>query len=73
MKRVVIIPTYNEIDNIQAMIDKVMSLEQKYHLLIVEDNSPDGTAQVVKDNQTQYPDRLFILERARKEGIGPAL
>ncbi len=72
VKRLVIIPTYNEIENIQAMIDKVISLSGDFHLLIVEDGSPDGTAAVVKENMPKYPDRLFILEREAKNGIGPA-
>ncbi|MFR9649740.1 MAG: polyprenol monophosphomannose synthase [Rikenellaceae bacterium] len=72
MKRLVIIPTYNEIENIQPMIDKVMSMEGDFHLLVVEDGSPDGTAGIVKVNQQQFPDRLFMLEREGKQGIGPA-
>ena len=68
----VIIPTYNEIENIEAMIHKVMSLDKKIDLLIVDDNSPDGTANVVLNMQNQYPDQLHILQRAGKSGLGPA-
>ncbi len=72
MKRLVIIPTYNEIDNVEAMVNKVLSLEGELHLLIVEDNSPDGTGAKVKELMVNAAERLFILERAGKEGIGPA-
>lgn len=68
----VIIPTYNEKDNIESIIHAVMSLETPYHLLIVEDNSPDGTADIVKNLMRQYPDRLFIEERKGKLGLGTA-
>jgi dolichol-phosphate mannosyltransferase len=68
----VIIPTYNEIENIEAMIHKVMSLDKKIDLLIVDDNSPDGTANVVLNMQNQYPDQLHILQRAGKSGLGTA-
>ncbi len=68
----VIIPTYNEIENIQRMIDTVMALPKAIDLLIVDDNSPDGTAGVVKSNQSRYADRLHILERKGKNGLGTA-
>jgi len=68
----VIIPTYNEIENIEAMIHKVMSLDKKIDLLIVDDNSPDGTANVVLTMQNQYPDQLHILQRKDKNGLGTA-
>ncbi len=68
----VIIPTYNEIENIQRMIDTVMALPKAIDLLIVDDNSPDGTAGVVKSNQSKYSDRLHILERQGKNGLGTA-
>jgi dolichol-phosphate mannosyltransferase len=68
----VIIPTYNEIENIEAMIHKVMSLDKKIDLLIVDDNSPDGTANVVLNMQNQYPDQLHILQRKDKNGLGTA-
>lgn len=71
MKSVVIIPTFNEIENIQRMLDTVMALEPAFHVLIVDDGSPDGTADVVKENQKSQ-DRLHILERSGKLGLGTA-
>jgi len=68
----VIIPTYNEKENIERMIRKVFSLPHNFHLLIVDDGSPDGTATIVKDLQNVYADQLFILERAGKQGLGTA-
>jgi len=72
MKKLVIIPTYNERENAAAMIAKVFSLEGAFDLLIVDDGSPDGTADVVRDLQTQYPERLFMIERSGKLGLGTA-
>ena len=73
MKKIVIIPTYNEIENIQAMIDKVFSLAEPFDMLVVDDGSPDGTAGVVRENMTvRYADRLFLLERRGKQGLGTA-
>ena len=72
MKRVVIIPTYNERENIAKMIDTVMGLEGHYDLLIVDDGSPDGTANIVREKQEAYPDRLFMIERSGKLGLGTA-
>ncbi|PPK96978.1 MULTISPECIES: polyprenol monophosphomannose synthase [Nonlabens] len=69
---VIIIPTYNEIDNIQLMIDAVLSQSDDLHLLIVDDNSPDGTGQVVKNNLANYSGRLFLEEREGKQGLGTA-
>lgn len=71
-KNLVIIPTYNEKENVEKMILKVFSLDTVFHILIVEDNSPDGTAEIVKELQTQFPDKLFMLERAGKLGLGTA-
>lgn len=68
----VIIPTYNEKENVEKMIHKVFSLPKDFHLLIVEDNSPDGTGEIVKKLMPQYADRLFILERKGKLGLGTA-
>lgn len=68
----VIIPTYNEKENIRKMIEKVFSLSKNFDLLIVEDNSPDGTGDIIKELMPQYPDRLFILERKGKLGLGTA-
>lgn len=69
---IVIIPTYNEIENIELMVRKVFSYEKEFHLLIVDDNSPDGTGAHVKKLQAEFPDRLFLLERAEKTGLGNA-
>lgn len=71
-KNLVIIPTYNERENAEKMIRKVLSLETPFHLLIVEDNSPDGTAAIVKKLMVEFPDRLHILERKGKLGLGTA-
>jgi dolichol-phosphate mannosyltransferase len=69
---IVIIPTYNERENIERMIHKVFSLPFEFHLLIIDDGSPDGTHQIVKDLQQTYPDKLFLVERAGKQGLGTA-
>lgn len=71
-KNLVIIPTYNEKENAEKMIRKVFSLETPFHLLIVEDNSPDGTADIVKNLQKEFPEQLHILERKGKLGLGTA-
>ena len=72
MKRVVIIPTYNERENIAKMIDTVMALEGGFDLLIVDDGSPDGTANIVREKQQTYADRLFMIKRSGKLGLGTA-
>lgn len=71
-ERLVIIPTYNEIENIEAIVRKVMSLTVPMHLLIVDDNSPDGTAETVKALQQEFPLQLFLLQRQEKAGLGTA-
>ncbi|MGB5821024.1 MAG: polyprenol monophosphomannose synthase [Saonia sp.] len=68
----VIIPTFNEIENIEAIIKAVFSLEKEFHVLIVDDNSPDGTASKVSELQKNYPDRLFLEVRKEKSGLGTA-
>lgn len=70
--KVVIIPTYNEKENIEAIIRKVFSLEGGYHILVIDDGSPDGTASIVKKLREEFPDRLFIIERNGKQGLGTA-
>ncbi len=72
MERLVIIPTYNEKENIENIIQVVLTLPIEFHILIVDDNSPDGTAEIVKRMQTQYPQQLFLLERSGKQGLGTA-
>lgn len=69
---VVIIPTYNEIENIQNIITVTMSLPDYFHVLVVDDNSPDGTAARVRILQQQFPNRLFLEVRKQKEGLGTA-
>ncbi|WP_299462597.1 polyprenol monophosphomannose synthase [uncultured Microscilla sp.] len=69
---IVVIPTYNEIENIEDIIRKVFSLPTAFDLLVIDDGSPDGTADAVKKLQTEYPDRLFIQERKGKLGLGTA-
>ena len=68
----VIVPTYNERENISALLHKVFSLEKDFHVLIVDDGSPDGTAELVKELQSSYPDRLHLLQRSGKLGLGTA-
>lgn len=73
MSRLVIIPTYNEKENVAAIIEAVMNLPIDFHVLIIDDGSPDGTANIVKDLMaTTYADRLFIVERSGKLGLGTA-
>lgn len=69
---VVLIPTYNEKENIEAIVRKTLSLEKDIHILIIDDNSPDGTADIVKEIIKDYPDRLYIEERKGKLGLGTA-
>ena len=71
-KKVVIIPTYNEKENIEAIIRKVFSIEGEYHILVIEDGSPDGTADIVRKLQEEFPHRLFMIERKGKLGLGTA-
>lgn len=69
---VVIIPTYNEIENIESIVRAVFSLHKTFHILIVDDNSPDKTADKVKQLQQEFPDKLFLEQRAKKAGLGTA-
>ncbi len=68
----IIIPTYNEKENIGRMLRTVMNLPHPFHVLIVDDNSKDGTAQIIKDIQREFTDRIYIEERAGKLGLGTA-
>lgn len=72
MKKLVIIPTYNEKENIQNIISAVFSLEQDFHILVVDDSSPDGTADIVKNLQKEYPNSLHLSIRKTKDGLGKA-
>lgn len=69
---IVIIPTYNEKENIGRIVKNVFSLQRNFHILVVDDNSPDGTAEIVKDLQKKFENRLFLLERREKSGLGTA-
>ncbi len=68
----VVIPTYNEIENIEKLLRNVFSLQREFHILVVDDNSPDGTAAKVNELMTDFPQRLFLLEREGKLGLGTA-
>ena len=70
--KVVIIPTYNEKENIEKIIRAVFALEGGYHILVIEDGSPDGTAGIVRGLQAEFPERLFMIERSGKLGLGTA-
>ena len=72
MSNLIIIPTYNEIENIENIIRKVFSLEEVFSILIIDDGSPDGTAKKVKELQKEFSDTLFIEERTGKLGLGTA-
>ena len=72
MRKLVIIPTYNECENVSAMIDKVLSLEETFDLLIIDDGSPDGTADIVRRRSPEFPGRLHLIERSGKLGLGTA-
>lgn len=71
-KNVIIIPTYNEAENVAAMIEAIYALPKPFHILIVDDGSPDGTANIVRSKQDEYPDQLFMIEREGKLGLGTA-
>lgn len=72
MSKLVIIPTYNEKENIERIVRKVLSLPGNYHILIVDDGSPDGTGAIVKRLQGEYAGKLHLMERAGKSGLGRA-
>ena len=69
---VIIIPTYNETENIEKMIRTLMALEHSFDILVVDDGSPDGTAAIVKRMQVEFPERVFLIERSGKLGLGTA-
>jgi dolichol-phosphate mannosyltransferase len=71
-ENLVIVPTYNEKENIEAIIRKVFSLSEAFHLLIVDDGSPDGTAAIIKSLQNEFPGQLYMQEREGKQGLGTA-
>ena len=72
MRKLVIIPTYNEKENVAAMIDKVLSLDGNYNLLFVDDGSPDGTADIIREKQKQCPESISLICRSGKLGLGTA-
>jgi dolichol-phosphate mannosyltransferase len=72
LEKIVIIPTYNESENIASILAHVFAMKNNFHVLVVDDSSPDGTAQIVKDLQLQFPGELFIEERKGKLGLGTA-
>ena len=72
MKRIVIIPTYNECENVARMTDKVMSLDGDFELLYVDDGSPDGTADIIREKQKGSPERINLICRSGKLGLGTA-
>ncbi|UZR93746.1 polyprenol monophosphomannose synthase [Chondrinema litorale] len=71
-KQIVIIPTYNEIENIEGIISEILSLYIDIHILIVDDGSPDGTADKVKEMQKQFDGLIYMIEREKKSGLGTA-
>ena len=72
MKNLVIIPTYNEVENAEKIVRAVFALPEGFEILIIDDGSPDGTANVIKNLQTEFPERLHLLERQGKQGLGTA-
>lgn len=71
-EKLVVIPTYNEKENIEKITRKVFSLEGEFHILVVDDGSPDGTADIVKTLQKEFPQRLHLIQRSGKQGLGTA-
>ncbi len=69
---IIIIPTYNEIENVVAMTRKVMSFDKEFHILYVDDNSPDGTAEKIETLQLEFPGKIFLERRPGKMGLGTA-
>ncbi len=71
-QRLIIIPTYNEIENIERIVRSIFSQGRGFHILVVDDSSPDGTAEKTRELQKEFPDSLFLEVRKKKEGIGKA-
>ena len=71
-KNIVVIPTYNEKENIRAILDEVLSLDPPFDVLVVDDGSPDGTSDLVKETMKKHSDRIFLIEREGKLGLGTA-
>jgi len=72
LEKIVIIPTYNERENILSITEAVFSLQRGYHVLVIDDNSPDGTAALVEEQMSKYPEQLFLIHRSGKLGLGTA-
>ena len=72
MDKLVIIPTYNEKENIEAILHAIYNLQQNFHMLVIDDGSPDGTADIVRSLQPQFNDTVFLEERKGKQGLGTA-
>jgi dolichol-phosphate mannosyltransferase len=72
LEKIVIIPTYNERENISLIVNAIFKLGQSFHVLVIDDGSPDGTAGIVKELQAAYPGQLFLEERTGKLGLGTA-
>ncbi len=72
MEKIVIIPTYNEKENITIILEAIFQLDQDFHVLVIDDSSPDGTARIVRDLQSRHDGRLFLEERQGKQGLGTA-
>lgn len=71
-KALVVVPTYNEIENIERLLRRIFSLQRDFHVLVVDDSSPDGTASCVENNFNTYPGKLFLVQRKEKTGLGTA-
>ena len=71
-KSLIIIPTYNEAENIKDVINKILSLQNNNFILVVDDNSPDGTSNIVRNLKKNYDDKLFLITREKKDGLGSA-
>jgi len=69
---IVIIPTYNELENVDKIVDAIFALPETFDLLFIDDNSPDGTAKKIKELQALYPNRIYLEERLEKQGLGTA-
>jgi len=72
LEKIAIIPTYNEKENVAAILEAIFSLKQDFHVLIIDDSSPDGTADIVRNLQKKYPNELFLKVREGKLGLGTA-
>ena len=72
MQSIVIVPTYNERANLQELVDKIQQYAPELHVLIVDDNSPDGTGALADELHQKHPERIFVLHRQQKEGLGKA-